>query len=92
MADMGQERNPFKTVSHIHLLTVSDNKSIFFGSKMDQTKHKPFRMRDFCKFSVRNSSLHLEHIFLKKIATSSKTLLCTLNIQILKFLKVKNEM
>ena len=29
----------FKTVSHNHLLTISVNKSIFFGSKMGQTQH-----------------------------------------------------
>ena len=41
VADMGQKITSFKTVSHIHLLTINGNKSIFFGSKMGQTKHKP---------------------------------------------------
>ena len=59
---------------------------------MDQTKHKPLRKRDFCKFSARNCSLHLEYIFLKKTVTRNKTLLFTSNIQILKFLKIKNKM
>ena len=59
---------------------------------MSQTKHKGLRTRDFFRFSAKNCGLHLEHIFLFKIITSNRTLLCTSNIQILKFLKVINKM
>ena len=52
---------------------------------MDQTKHKPVRTRDF-RFSAGNCCLHLEHFFFKMV-TRNRTLLCTSNIQILKFLK-----
>ena len=57
-----------KTVSHKNLLTVNNNEKVFFGSKMGQTKHKPFRMRDFIRFFVRNFGLHLKCIFLKRNA------------------------
>ena len=40
-------------------------KVCFLGSKMGQTKRKPFRARDFLRFFARNWSLHLERIFLK---------------------------
>ena len=42
VADMGQKRTSFKTVSHNHLLTIKVSKSIFFGSNMGQTKQKLF--------------------------------------------------
>ena len=42
MADMDSKRS-FKTVSHKDLLTINNNESVFFGSKMSQTKHKPLR-------------------------------------------------
>ena len=41
---------------------------------MGQTKHKPLRTRDFLRFSVRNCSLHLEHIFFR-ITIRDRTLL-----------------
>ena len=43
MADMHSKRRSFKTVSHKDLLTINNNESVFFGSKMSQTKHKPLR-------------------------------------------------
>ena len=64
VADMGQKRTSFKTVSHNHLLTIKVSKSIFFGSNMGQTKQKLFEW-DFPGFSVRSCDLHLEHIFLQ---------------------------
>ena len=80
------------TVSHNHLLKIYVDKSMFYGSILGQTKHKPLRTKDFLRFSVRNCDLHLEHIFFFKIITRKKTLLCTSIIQTLKFLKVINTM
>ena len=79
-----------KQSRHIHLLTLSVNKSIFSGSKMGQTKHKRLRTRNFCRFAARNCGLYLKHIFFKIITRNTK-LLCTSNIQILKFLKDKSK-
>ena len=87
MADMGQKRSFLK----LSAMATSDNKSIFFGFKMGQTKHKPLRTRNFLRFSERNCGLHLEHFFLK-IITRNRTLLSSSNIQIPKFLKVINKM
>ena len=64
VADIGQKRTSFKTVSHNHLLTIKVSKSIFFGSNMGQTKQKLFEW-DFPGFSARSCYLHLEHIFLQ---------------------------
>ena len=74
MANIGQKRSSFETVSHNHLLTISFNKSIFFwvqnGSNQTQTIK-----------NERNCELHLEHSFLQ--ITRSRTLLCISNIQVL---------
>ena len=59
---------------------------------MGQTKYRPLRTRDFLKLSERNFRLYWEHIFLFKIITRNRTLLCTSQIQILKFLKVISKM
>ena len=52
-----------KPSSNNHMLTISVNKSIFLGSKISQTKHKPLRKRDFLRFSAKNCGLHLERFF-----------------------------
>ena len=59
---------------------------------MGQTKHKPLRTRYFLRFSGKNCGLNLKHNFLFKVITRNRTLLCTSNIQILKFLKVIKKM
>ena len=59
---------------------------------MSQSKHKRLRTRDFFRFSAKNCGLHLKHASLFEIITSNRTLLCTSNIQIPKFLKVINKM
>ena len=42
-------------------LSTYINKSMFFGSKMSQTKQKPLRTRGFSKFSARYCSLHFAY-------------------------------
>ena len=82
---MDSKRRSFKALSHKDLLTINNNESVFFGSKMDKTKHKPSRATDFFRFFARNYSLHLEHIFKKKkINTRNRILLCKSNNQIIK--------
>ena len=54
-------KRSFKTVSHKDLLTINNNESVFFVSKMGQTKDKPLRTRDFL-----SCGLHLKHFFLNK--------------------------
>ena len=80
MADMDQKRSSFKTVSHNHFLATSVNKSLFFGSKIGQMKHKPLRMRNFFRFTARNCGLHLQYIFFK-IITRNKKLRFSSNIK-----------
>ena len=63
------------------LLTINNNESVFFGSKMGQTKSKPLRVRYFLRFFTRNCSLHLEHL---KKNTRNRILLCKPNNQIIK--------
>ena len=77
----------FKTVSQKHLLKINVNKSILFGSKTGQTKHKPLTTSDFPRSSARKCGLHLEHFFFK-INTRNRLLLCKSNTQMQKFLKV----
>ena len=52
MADMDSKRGSFKTVCHKYLLTINNESVFFFQSKMDQTKHKPLRKRDFLRLFV----------------------------------------
>ena len=74
---MGQKRQSFQSVSHNHLLTISVNKGMSFGSHMGPTKHKPLRTREFLRFSARNCDFHLGHIFFeKKIHTKNRIFLC----------------
>ena len=50
MADTGSKRKSFITVSQKDFgfqLTINNNESMFFKSKMGQIKHKPLRTRDF---------------------------------------------
>ena len=77
---MDQKRSSFKTVSHNHFLATSVNKSLFFGSKIGQMKHKPLRMRNFFRFSARNCGIHLQYIFFK-IITRNRTLRFSSNIK-----------
>ena len=56
-------KRSFKTVSYKNLLATNKNGSVFFGSKMGQTKHKPLRTRDFLRFAERNCGLHMKHFF-----------------------------
>ena len=65
---MDPKRRYFETVSHKDLLTINNNESVFFGSKMGQTKLKSLRAKGFLTFFAKNCGLHLEHIlFFKKI-------------------------
>ena len=63
---MCEKKRSFQTVSHNHLLTISINKDMSFGSHMGPTKHKPLRTRESLRFSARNCGLHLGHIFFEK--------------------------
>ena len=71
-------KRSFKFVSHKDLLTINKNENVLFGSKVDQTKHKPLRKRDFLTFFATNCGLHLEHIFFY-INTRNRILLCKSN-------------
>ena len=51
---MGQKRS-FKTVSQKQLLTLNVIESMFFGSKMSQTEHKPLGIRDFLRLSAKKN-------------------------------------
>ena len=88
VADMGEKKNSFKAVSHNHLLTISVNKKIFFGSEMSQTKYKPLRRKIFLG-SLWQIVVDIWNIFFFKIITGDRKLLCISNIQILKSLNLR---
>ena len=89
LANMWQKRS-FQTISHNHVLTISIKNSMFFGSNMSRTKHKPLWTWDFllCK----KLWLTFWNIFFLKIDTRTRILLCKSHTQILKFLTVTKTM
>ena len=61
---MDSKRRSFKALSHKDLRTINNNESVFFGSKMDKTKHKPSRATDFLG-SLQEITVYIWNIYLK---------------------------
>ena len=82
MVDMDSKSGSFKTVSHKDLLTINYNESVFFGSKMDQTKCKPLRMTDFLGLLWEIVAYIWNIFFKKQINTKNRILFCKSNNQV----------